>query len=374
MAKTMSPKVFVSFLLVALLHLIRSAPNPVPYEPAVTDTLVLVQTIFRHGDRTPEKFYPTDPNNGNWPDGMEQLTSIGIQQQYELGQFVRNRYAGFINGSYYHENVKVAASDVDRCLMSAYAQLAGAYPPASEEVWNSAIPWQPIPVHTMPLSEDYWLSHDAPCPNYDDLLDEQKNSNEMADIDKKYANLYDLLTTNTGTNVNDIFDVADIYDTTFCEISHGMTIPSWITPDVLEQMSECHNLKYIFKSKTTDMVRLRGGGAIDKIVQHMKDFQDGQLPNLEIVFLSSHETELSAIMNGMGVYNGIDPPYAASLFFELHNQAGNYVVQMFYRNDTTQPLQELVLPGCSTPCPYSTFHDLTDPLTPGSDIAVECGA
>lgn len=48
--------------------------------------------------------------------------------------------------------------------------------------------------------------------------------------------------------------------------------------------------------------------------------------------------------------------------------------QMYYRNDTTKEPFELVLPGCTSPCPYDMFHDLTDDVTPGDDIADECGA
>ena len=38
--------------------------------------------------------------------------------------------------------------------MSTEAALAALYPPSGHQVWNEDIPWQPIPVHTVPKSMD----------------------------------------------------------------------------------------------------------------------------------------------------------------------------------------------------------------------------
>ena len=38
--------------------------------------------------------------------------------------------------------------------MSAYCDLSGLYPPAADEMFNTSIAWQPIPVHTRPTYED----------------------------------------------------------------------------------------------------------------------------------------------------------------------------------------------------------------------------
>lgn len=51
--------------------------------------LVLVQIVFRHGDRTPVGVYPTDPNNASvWKKfgGLGQLTQRGMQQHYAFGR------------------------------------------------------------------------------------------------------------------------------------------------------------------------------------------------------------------------------------------------------------------------------------------------
>ena len=38
--------------------------------------------------------------------------------------------------------------------MSAMTNLAALFSPEGISVWNPSLPWQPIPVHTVPISED----------------------------------------------------------------------------------------------------------------------------------------------------------------------------------------------------------------------------
>lgn len=44
------------------------------------DKLVFVQVVFRHGERTIRKTYPTDPWNdpSHWPLGFGQLTRVSV--------------------------------------------------------------------------------------------------------------------------------------------------------------------------------------------------------------------------------------------------------------------------------------------------------
>ena len=119
-------------------------------------TLRLVNLVYRHGDRSPVVIFPNDTNKADkWPNGLGWLTKEGMMMQYNFGQWLRNRYDGFINSSYIHTEIEVASSNEDRCLMSAYCNLAGLYPPTGDQVWNPNLTnWQPVPVHTRPKKED----------------------------------------------------------------------------------------------------------------------------------------------------------------------------------------------------------------------------
>ena len=86
--------------------------------------------------------------------------------------------------------------------MSAMSNLAGLYPPVGDQMWNPNIPWQPIPVHTLPKSEDNLLSSNAVCPRFEELMAQLLSSNpEIQAINAKYAWVYNYTTAMSGAQV-----------------------------------------------------------------------------------------------------------------------------------------------------------------------------
>jgi len=51
--------------------------------------------------------------------------------------------------------VYVRSSDWERAITSAECNLAGLFPAQGSQVWNDELPWQPVPVHTVPMESDY---------------------------------------------------------------------------------------------------------------------------------------------------------------------------------------------------------------------------
>ena len=58
--------------------------------------LIQIQTVTRHGERTPIFTYPLDPYKNAWERGLGQLTNKGIDQLKEVGGFLRNSYHDFL--------------------------------------------------------------------------------------------------------------------------------------------------------------------------------------------------------------------------------------------------------------------------------------
>jgi hypothetical protein len=83
------------------------------------------------------------------------IEKAGKWRHYHNGQYLMNRYKGFLSETYDPAEVHVRASDIDRTIMSAQSSLLGMYPPIGNQKWNPDIPaYQPIAVHTVPPEKD----------------------------------------------------------------------------------------------------------------------------------------------------------------------------------------------------------------------------
>ncbi|XP_032265100.1 prostatic acid phosphatase isoform X2 [Phoca vitulina] len=310
---------------------------------AVAKELKLVTLVFRHGDRSPIETFPNDPiKESSWPQGFGQLTQLGMEQHYELGQYIRKRYRKFLNESYKREQVYIQSTDVDRTLMSAMTNLAGLFPPEGISVWNPSLPWQPIPVHTLSLSED--------------------------------RDFIETLPTFTGYHTQDLFGMwTKVYDPLFCESVHNFTLPSWATEDTmtkLKELSELSILSLYGIHKQKEKSRLQGGVLVSEILNHMKSATQPS-NRRKLVMYSAHDTTVSGLQMALDVYNGLLPPYASCHIMELYLEKGEYFVEMYYRNETQHEPYPLTLPGCTPSCSLMEFAELVAPVIP-QDWSTEC--
>ena len=147
---------------------------------------------------------------------------------YELGQWLRQRYNGFLSTNYSEEEIFVRSTDVDRTLMSALSSLAGLYPPSEYWKWNSDLAWQPIPVHTLPLRMDILLSnHHNECPRLDEKKEELKSSSYMKSFYDDNKDLFEYISAHSGWDVKTVEQLEYIYDSLLVESENNKTLPVW---------------------------------------------------------------------------------------------------------------------------------------------------
>uniref|UniRef100_A0A8D2Q7C6 Lysosomal acid phosphatase n=1 Tax=Varanus komodoensis TaxID=61221 RepID=A0A8D2Q7C6_VARKO len=354
-------------------------------------TLRFVTLLYRHGDRSPVKAYPQDPHQESaWPQGFGQLSQKGMQQQWELGQVLRRRYNGFLNASYNRQEIFIRSTDFDRTLMSAEANLAGLYPPEGQQVFNPNVSWQPIPVHTVPDSVEQLLKFPlSPCPRYEQLQNETRQTEEYRNRTIQNMEFLEMVANMTGVQDVSLESVWSIYDTLFCEKTHEMHLPAWVTPNVMKQLKQLKDFSFSFLfgiHRRVEKARLQGGVLLSQIRKNLMLATNVSAPNHFKMFMySAHDTTLVALQMALDVFNGKQAPYASCHIFELYQEDdGNYSVEMFFRNESGKEPYQLELPGCEQRCPLPKFLQLTEPViaqnwkqecqiaNPAKDTGVRC--
>ncbi|XP_052416668.1 lysosomal acid phosphatase [Carassius gibelio] len=342
-------------------------------------TLKFVTVLYRHGDRSPIKSYPTDPyKESDWPQGFGQLSREGMEQHFELGRFLKKRYTGFLSEDYDRHEIVIRSTDVDRTLMSAEANLAGMFPPNGSEVFNPDLKWQPIPVHTVPADEEKLLSFPLnDCPRYTQLMNETEKTDFFLNMTETYKDFIEMVKNKTGLEKTNIETVWSVYDTLFCEANHGMRPPDWVTSSVMETLKVLKNFGFqimfgVYKRK--EKCRLQGGLLLDQIIKNLSNAAAlDSKQKVKMMVYSAHDTTVVALQEALNVFNGLQAPYASCHLIELHQEEnGTFTVEMFYRNDTnvSEPYP-LSLPGCLQRCPLQDFVNLTREVIP-QDRNKEC--
>ncbi|XP_071949934.1 prostatic acid phosphatase-like isoform X1 [Antedon mediterranea] len=339
------------------------------------DKLLLVNVLYRHGDRSPTCAYPNDKYKEDyWPQGFGQLTQIGMNRQYDLGKFLRTRYDDFLNETYKRSQFVVRSTDVDRTLMSAQCNLAGLYPPVGHQKWNPELPWQPIPVHDVPISEDYVLRTDGVnCPLYNKLYEDVLNSPEVKKLNEDNKKFLENVSKNAGYNKTlKISEIWHLYDPVFVERMNNLTEPGWLTDGVFTNITHLADIGMANLFKGKDIGKLKGGNLVQLMTENMNNKTKDEDSKMKFYMYSAHDTTLAAFLSALQIYNGFQPPYATCVGVELwKNSKMEPYVKIWYRNDSTTEPYDLSIPGCNITCSFNDFKALTKDILPG-DIKKAC--
>lgn len=342
-----------------------------PYE---SKTLRVVVIFFRHGARTPTQSYKSDPfKNYQWSDGFGTLTNTGKLQLYELGKKIRNYYANFIPEEYYEKDVYIQSSDKSRCMMSAYTFLAGLYPPSERQTWHPEIPWQPIPVHSLPRELDNLVAGTKPCKLWKSMYNEQL---AVINVDPKFSDLFDYLTKHTNQTVHSIVDVDFLYSTLQTEQEAGLKLPDWTKNVFPNKMKTPYMLSLAMMSYNETLLKFQIGPFLRQITQYFEEIVNPvNIDSSRTLYIySGHDVNLVSLWHALGYEELLEPDYGASIVLELHEdvEQNNFFIKAFYRNNTKVEVpMQLKIPFCDDPCTYDHFRQHIIKLIP-KDWEVEC--
>lgn len=139
---------------------------------------------------------------------------------------MRRRYDKLIGPGYDPNKVYIRSSDTDRTLMSALSNAAGMFPPSGNQIWNHSFDWQPVPIHTIPLEEDYLVYQSIPCDRADKMFDELLDSEAMTSFFNGYSELLKYVEENMGihleTNLDKIYIIHYLFDSVTIESARGL--------------------------------------------------------------------------------------------------------------------------------------------------------
>ncbi|CAG9762241.1 unnamed protein product [Ceutorhynchus assimilis] len=337
------------------------------------DTLVLVHTLFRHGNRVPNsipyKNNPISDESYYMPYGLGQLTNEGKKLEYRLGTTLRKRYDDFLGDTYNINLLDARTTNSNRTKMSLELMLAGLWPPKGNQLWEPTLNWQPIPYNY--LSNDKELSGTSVCQNYNVLFDEVENSTEIQKLLSKYKDLYEYVSKHTGENFVNRNSLFDLYYDSFAQRDFGYALESWLET-IMPNLEKVTKDRYYIGTNTTALTKIAGGFLLRKIINDSKaKIEQTLVPEQRKMFIySAHETNMGYFLRTLGVYEDKIPAYGCHVLVELHKINGIFGFKVFYQDWTTAEPKFLTIPGCATFCPFDDFVDLLSEVIPTDDDCI----
>jgi len=334
-------------------------------ESSSKSQLLQAIVITRHGDRTPTKVFPN--TKSEWPEGLGQLTHIGMKQHYDLGQKFRKRYVEdlkFVNTTYKRDEVYVRSTPKERTLMSAHSFMLGFFPAGTGPVSiPSAI--QPVPIYSVEKKSDTLLYAYKNCNRLKLLTKEVQSSDEWMEMTTKHESVLTKLSEIFGGKIG-LKEVTSVLNIFNGETIHNKPRISELTHEVLATLKDVANWVFKRKFHTKDMGKLGTGTLVADIRDRFhtaKTFHEmGKQAEHRFVLYSAHDGTLLALMSALELTFLEVPHYSAHFVFELHfDEQFGYVVKIFYNSGYTNELEPVNFPNCGPICSVDQFKFLVEP-------------
>eukprot|EP00116_Pleurobrachia_bachei_P006109 sb/3466371/ len=244
--------------------------------------------------------------------------------------------------------------------------LAGLFPPPDEDEDSPLDVWQPIPVHMVPRKEETMLGGGPDdCDPYDEHRKEVMSADPvfMSYMRNRSEVAKKILKVTGWGEIEDPYDafykLASIHDTLFCEnATAGMPLKKeFVEQNIFEDSKQFGDLEWLsFNLLTRQLKRMVGGVLMSDLKHRVRDAIEDK-NKLRLIMYSAHDTTLAGILTCLGVYDGIQTPYATVLMLELWKKSSGTWEVRLNRHHAHEPLITYKLPGCGdTGCTPEEFY------------------
>ncbi|XP_038576602.1 lysophosphatidic acid phosphatase type 6 [Micropterus salmoides] len=364
-----------------------------PYE------LKLVQVLFRHGARTPLKSIPdvmevqwvptlleppahtkidyvvTDLHGGPKPPAPVedsyrknqltggtfpgQLTTVGMQQLYELGKRLRRRYieeSPFLSSTFNPAEVYVRSTNIVRTIESAKCLVAGLFQQKQIEI---------VPILTTEAESEILYPNYHGCKLLKILGSHRwAESSTLPDIAADLQSIQRAL----GIAAHQHIDFILIRDDMVARETHGLPCPAVLDTwrNKVEQRA-VDMIYHVYQPSKRENLQLCVGPLLHTLLVNIEGkLQDTSSdPNRKLFLYSAHDTTLIPCLMALGIFDMKWPPYAADITLELHQhrQTSKPFVKVSYIG------QDQLIPGCSgVYCPLEEFKQALSDYSLSSEL------
>uniref|UniRef100_A0A0N5CD55 acid phosphatase n=1 Tax=Strongyloides papillosus TaxID=174720 RepID=A0A0N5CD55_STREA len=328
--------------------------------------LLLAQTIFRHGSRTPIHSYPNDIYDSSiWPVPLGQLLPLGMEQSFKQGLKLNHRYIykySLVNSSYNVNEITVRSSDVDRTLTSAYYNLFGFY--INNTVENNFLSrfgfehLNTVPVHTVPFNEDYLLNVNVSCKNKENEFKKQLERKEYQQYLSSKQHIIDKIEKFSGLKQMNDKSIRDFFDVIHVQNYNNFSLPSWITKGLYEDIRNLSGTVWDYTfgegligvEENVELIKYFGGSLLNDIIKNMlqsiNDYENNISERKKYYVYSAHDSTLSSLLRTLGAKQKLlgirQPDYSAVLSFELWTDDNdNYFISLQYSDNADKPFRDV---------------------------------